>query len=203
MRLPAGHPCSQPRWPSGAGALQSAGSANVRRFLDAEARRVVHPLPLLPPASAVRSKVGAHLSHHRRSPGNAPPIALPSTSPEPEPSHEKMLTVPEFGATPAGASRRGSPQTPERSETIAWREGVEKVVLVAGGPVRRHRQPTTFAGLWLTRPNTGPPSWPAAPSLALPATPLWNTGRRSPATRAAPREPTNFWGDQTVRKNGV
>jgi hypothetical protein len=35
----------------------------------------------------------------------------------------------------------------------------------AGGPVRRHRQPTTAWRLWLTRPNTGPHSWPAGPLL--------------------------------------
>jgi hypothetical protein len=36
-----------------------------------------------------------------------------------------------------------------------------RLVLLAGGPVRRYGQGTTGAGLSLTRPNTGPPSWPA------------------------------------------
>jgi hypothetical protein len=79
-------------------------------------------------------------------------------------ANEKCLTVPHCGATPAGSPRqpvRGRPKLRDGQPRIEWREGEEKVDLLAGGPVRRHRQATTVGGLSLTTPISGPPSWPA------------------------------------------
>jgi hypothetical protein len=90
----------------------------------------------------------------------------------PQPAFDFLLTVTEFGATPAGLSGGVARNSGPDSQPSPGGKVQRKLAQPAGGPVRRHRPSMTGAGLLLTTPNTGPHSWPAGPLLGTPGTPV-------------------------------